>query len=201
MLRVLTLAVILGITAAQIPGVVLAGFDVVAYHDLKPTDDGLLGDEIYFTHYKGWEFWFVNQTNVDRFNANPEKFVPQWGGFCSWGIAYEFPDSPPSPTHGYPWVVNSTIQCLGPPCDPKSGWAILNDKLYCSINRNIMDRFIALESTNHSIEKGDARWTNWFGSTTSPPFNTDCNYPKAWYSQCMYRLKQMGCCALGNCDN
>ena len=33
----------------------------------------------------------------DVFSQNPSKFVPQFGGFCSWGVAAEFCPS-------YPWV-------------------------------------------------------------------------------------------------
>ena len=39
------------------------------------------------------------------FAQNPSKFVPQFGGFCSWGVAAEFCPS-------YPWVRAYSYVCM-----------------------------------------------------------------------------------------
>ena len=46
-----------------------------------------------------WMYVYFIRVNIIIwfFSQNPSKFVPQFGGFCSWGVAAEFCPS-------YPWV-------------------------------------------------------------------------------------------------
>jgi hypothetical protein len=48
---------------------------------------------------------FYPQTNANTFVANPEKYVPAYGGFCAWGIAREGTDGNPSPAAEPNWFV------------------------------------------------------------------------------------------------
>ena len=65
--------------------VMLEGFDPVSYFDESKPAFGQ-GD-IFFKHdevvYK-----FKNNENLKKFQATPEKYIPQYGGFCANGAPY-----------------------------------------------------------------------------------------------------------------
>src|SRR3546814_14313084 len=35
----------------------------------------------------GAKWKFASQANLDRFKENPEKYAPQYGGYCAYGVA------------------------------------------------------------------------------------------------------------------
>ncbi len=77
------------ITAQQIDyntakGFVVEGYDVVSYFTNQAP---LKGDRKYTTTYNGANFKFASQDNLDLFNANPEKYIPQYGGYCAYAVA------------------------------------------------------------------------------------------------------------------
>jgi YHS domain-containing protein len=65
-------------------GVALKGYDPVSYFTEKKAVLGLL--KLRFD-YKGAVFYFSSKENYRAFKANPEKYLPQYGGFCAYGIA------------------------------------------------------------------------------------------------------------------
>eukprot|EP00755_Sulcionema_specki_P014650 Sspe_Gene.9358::Locus_3143_Transcript_5_5_Confidence_0.429_Length_4671::g.9358::m.9358 len=194
---VASLATFLPFSHAQEPGLVLDGYDVVAYFSLSANATGVQGNPHYVEIYEDYVFYFASQENAAAFRANPLKYLPQYGGFCAWGTAYEYPNSPPSPHAGYPWLVNKTVTCLGPPCNPATGWAVHDGKLYCSIGPIYMAKF--LDEAPQSIALADKRWQGWFGGpTNSPPINIDCTH-SLWNKSCQARMLKRGCCQLGDC--
>lgn len=64
-------------------GYVAEGYDVVAYFE-KETQKG---DKRYKTSYDGVDFLFASQEHLDQFKEEPEKFIPQYGGYCAYAIA------------------------------------------------------------------------------------------------------------------
>lgn len=59
------------------------GYDPVAYFTVgKPVkgQDGLA------TEWMGAKWKFSSQANLDLFKANPEKYAPQYGGYCAYGV-------------------------------------------------------------------------------------------------------------------
>ncbi len=64
-------------------GYVVEGYDVVAYFN----NEALKGDKKYTATYDGSDFKFVSQENLDTFKANPEKYLPQYGGYCAYAVA------------------------------------------------------------------------------------------------------------------
>jgi YHS domain-containing protein len=64
-------------------GFVAEGYDVVSYFSNIPKE----GDDNYVARYDGVLFKFSTQKNLDTFNANPKKYVPQYGGYCAYAIA------------------------------------------------------------------------------------------------------------------
>lgn len=59
-------------------------------------------------------FLFLLFLGVERFQANPARYMPGWGGFCAWGVSNES-------------VWNK--ENLGPYSDPNA-WVIEDDVLY-----------------------------------------------------------------------
>ena len=59
------------------------GYDPVSYFTVgKPTkgQDGLA------TEWMGAKWKFSSQANLDLFKSNPEKYAPQYGGYCAYGV-------------------------------------------------------------------------------------------------------------------
>lgn len=95
-------------TAAQ-------GHDVVAYfNDGKPVK----GDEAFATTHQGAEFHFTNAENLAKFEANPEAFAPQYGGYCAWAVS-----------QGYTAKGNA------------KNWKIVDGKLYLNYNSSIQKKW------------------------------------------------------------
>ena len=68
--------------------VMLAGHDVVAYFTLGRHAPGLLRIK---SVYQGVTFRFANEQHKALFDANPSKYLPQYGGYCANGMAYGIP--------------------------------------------------------------------------------------------------------------
>ncbi|MDX1463057.1 MAG: YHS domain-containing (seleno)protein [Marinirhabdus sp.] len=64
-------------------GFAAEGYDVVAYFDGK----ALEGDKEMVTSYQGVNYAFASQKNLKTFQANPSKFIPEYGGYCAYAIA------------------------------------------------------------------------------------------------------------------
>jgi YHS domain-containing protein len=60
------------------------GYDVVAYF----TDgNAVVGNDQYTAEYDGAKYRFASADNRDKFQANPDKYAPQFGGYCAFGTA------------------------------------------------------------------------------------------------------------------
>ncbi len=67
---------------------ILFGHDVVSYF----TDHHhQLGSPAIKSMYKGVTFRFASAEHKRMFDAAPEKYIPQFGGFCANGIVYAIP--------------------------------------------------------------------------------------------------------------
>lgn len=64
-------------------GFVAEGYDVVSYFDNK-AEKGL---KEFATTYDGAKFKFSSEKNLNTFLSHPEKYVPQYGGYCAYAIA------------------------------------------------------------------------------------------------------------------
>ena len=68
----------------EVKGVALGGYDPVAYFEAGKPTPGLMP----LNHeYKGSTFLFSSEANLKKFVAAPEKYAPQYGGFCALGTA------------------------------------------------------------------------------------------------------------------
>jgi len=63
-------------------GVAIKGYDVTEYFNNK----ALKGTEKFSSKYDGTVFHFVSNENKEKFEAAPEQFVPQYGGYCAYAV-------------------------------------------------------------------------------------------------------------------
>jgi hypothetical protein len=74
-------------------GVAISGYDPVAYfREGKPVK----GAAQFAHRHKDATFHFASAANRDSFAASPEKYAPQYGGFCAYGTSrgYKAPIDP-----------------------------------------------------------------------------------------------------------
>ncbi len=65
-------------------GVILDGYDAVAFFtDQKP----IRGDARFQYKYEDAIYYFVSQEHLDLFMASPEKYKPQFGGWCAYAVS------------------------------------------------------------------------------------------------------------------
>lgn len=108
----------------------LSGYDPVAYFTLgKPVK----GDAKIKATYKNSEWRFVSEANKAAFLAAPEKYAPQYGGYCAWAAARGF-TAEGSPNY----------------------WKIVNGKLYLNNNKSIQDKWE--KDIPGFIKKADENW-------------------------------------------
>lgn len=135
---------------------VLAGADVVAYFSLEDGSKPVIARGDIRATYRSYVFFFVSVENRNRFESDPERYLPAWGGFCSYGIAKE-------PV----WKTNN----LGPFADP-SKWKILSDNRLHVFRSDVpMEKFSLAAAEYLAI--GDTNWNAWFDGGVGP-LNTAC---------------------------
>jgi len=117
-------------------GVAIRGYDPVAYF----TDDGpVKGDPSNAHQWMGTSWQFANKTNLKTFVDNPEKYAPQYGGYCAYAAS-----------SGYI-----------APTDPNA-WTIHNGKLYLNYSKSIRKRWS--KDKNGHIKSADKNWPGLKGS-------------------------------------
>ena len=93
----------------------ISGYDAVAYFTAgKPVK----GSKEFSVSYKGAVWYFSTKQNADAFKATPEKYAPQYGGYCAYGLA-----------NGHK-----------APTDPNA-WTILNGKLYLNYDKDVQGKW------------------------------------------------------------
>jgi YHS domain-containing protein len=118
------------VNVAGASGIAVGGYDTVAFFtDGKPT----AGDPSISSTYQGATYLFASRAHKALFDATPEKYVPQFGGFCAYGAA------------------------LGAlfPVDI-STWQIREGKLYLNLNPEILKEFN--KNPNGFIAKAEKNW-------------------------------------------
>jgi YHS domain-containing protein len=61
----------------------IRGYDIVSYFNDKKA---VKGNKKFNTIYKETKWIFSSKANLDLFNEDPEKYLPQYGGFCTYAI-------------------------------------------------------------------------------------------------------------------
>jgi YHS domain-containing protein len=121
-----------GIAAGQSSAVNVAikGYDTVAYFK-----DGkaLKGNESFTVQWHDMTWYFATKENKDLFAAGPEKFAPQYDGYCAWALT-EF---------------RKAIT------DPEV-WKIVDGKLYLNCSKSAYEKWS--KDIPGNIRKADANW-------------------------------------------
>lgn len=112
------------------PGLAIHGFDPVAYFTKGEPKQGLAE---YSLVHGGATYRFADASNMKAFKANPDRFVPAFGGYCAYGVA-----------------VGAKFDG-----DPRF-WKIVDDKLYLNLNRKIQDTW--LKDVPGNIGRAAKKW-------------------------------------------
>jgi YHS domain-containing protein len=111
-------------------GTGVKGYDPVAYFTFgQPTP----GVEQYTYQWKGVTYRFASADNLQLFKADPEKYLPQYGGYCAYAMS-----------------INRIADI-----DP-SRWAIVAGKLY--LNNNYLSYHLWSLNKSGNIAAADRNW-------------------------------------------
>jgi hypothetical protein len=111
-------------------GLALKGYDVVAYF----VEGRAVPGDVSFEHaVDGVRYRFASAANRDRFAREPQRFLPQYGGFCAWAVS-----------RGY------TADT-----DPLA-WRVVDGRLFLNYNRSVQKQWEG--DVNGNVTKGDANW-------------------------------------------
>lgn len=72
-----------GLTMAGAP-LAIHGYDAVAFHT---EGKAVVGSAKFAVVHDGAAYRFVSEANQKRFEQNPEKYAPAFGGYCAYGVA------------------------------------------------------------------------------------------------------------------
>ena len=110
--------------------VAIKGYDPVAYFtDGRPTK----GTHDFAFSWQDAQWRFANARNRDLFAAKPERYAPQFGGFCSMAMS------------------RGEVKVIDP-----EAWAIVDGKLYLSFSKRGIRKFRRNPADN--IKKAEAAW-------------------------------------------
>ena len=107
------------------------GYDLVSYHNAKKP---LRGNGNYLAVHDGVTYLFANADNQNTFEANPEKYVPAYGGYCAFGASV-----------GKKFVGDPEV------------WRIVDGKLYLNLDAGIQVQW--LKDVPGRIKTADAKWS------------------------------------------
>lgn len=110
------------------------GYDVVAYFGLNKGAKAIKGKSDYTYKYRDLTWYFSSQANLNKFKANPEKYLPIYGGYCAYAIAAKGKLVSPDP----------------------NAWDIVDGKLYLNYSSSTLSKW--RKDTAGYISKGNANW-------------------------------------------
>ncbi len=64
-------------------GIAIKGYDPVSYID---KGEAMEGNSKWSFNYKGIVYYFSSERNRDLFKSNPEKYEPEYGGWCAYAM-------------------------------------------------------------------------------------------------------------------
>ncbi len=118
------------INTSRFSDVAIKGYDPVAYF----TDSAAVEGEKSFTHeWQGAEWRFASARHRDLFAADPEKYAPQYGGYCAYAVSK-----------------GSTANI-----DPEV-WKVWEGKLYLNYSKSIGEKWLA-DIPGH-VATADENW-------------------------------------------
>ena len=116
--------------------VAIKGYDTVAYFQ---AGKAIKGSESFSFQWHNLTWYFLTKENRDLFEANPEKFAPQYDGYCAWAM-----------TESRKAVTDPEV------------WKIVNGKLYLNCSMAAYEKWS--RDIPGNIIKADKSWLK-FNST------------------------------------
>ncbi|MEM9899561.1 MAG: YHS domain-containing (seleno)protein [Pseudomonadota bacterium] len=112
--------------------VAVQGHDPVAYFtEGAPVE----GSKDFTTTYNGAEWRFASEENLNTFLADPDKYAPQYGGYCAWAVS-----------QGYTAKGDANY------------WAIVDGKLYLNYNEKVQNDWS--KDIPGFIQAANTNWPN-----------------------------------------
>jgi YHS domain-containing protein len=115
--------------------VAIKGYDTVAYFKASKA---LKGNESFTFPWHGMTWHFSTKENRDLFAAGPEKYAPQYDGFCAWAMT------------------ESRIAITDPEV-----WKIVDGKLYLNCSKEAYEKWS--RDIPGNIKKADTNWLKFSG--------------------------------------
>lgn len=112
-------------------GLALGGYDAVAYFDSGEPTHGL---DTISASYQGARYLFATESHRKTFLGDPEKYVPEFGGFCAVGTSF-----------------GEKVDI-----DPKTG-KVVKGKLY--VNSGSKAQGIFDKDTSGTITRAEGKWS------------------------------------------
>ncbi len=111
-------------------GVAIDGTDAVAYFtESRPVE----GKREHSFEWNGATWRFASAENLEAFRADPERYAPQYGGYCAWAVSQGYTAS----------------------TDPEA-WDIVDGKLYLNYSKSVQSQWKQDKPGN--ITKADTNW-------------------------------------------
>jgi YHS domain-containing protein len=115
-------------------GIAIASYDAVSYFKGNPQK----GNKSFSFEYDHVQWNFINKENLQKFKSNPQKYTPQYGGWCAYAMGID----------------GSKVKI-----DPDT-YKIIEGKLYLFYNFNFTN---TLKSWNKNeseyLKVADSNWT------------------------------------------
>jgi YHS domain-containing protein len=115
--------------------VAIKGYDTVAYFT---TGKALKGNDSFAFRWHNMTWHFSTKINRDLFAASPEKYAPQYDGYCAWAMT----------------------EARKAQTDPEV-WEIVNGKLYLQCSQAAYEKW--RRDVPGNIRKGDTNWLKIIG--------------------------------------
>lgn len=115
-----------------VDGIAIRGADAIAYFTQSAF---VAGASAHALMWKGAEWRFASAQNMTQFEANPDAYAPQYGGYCAYAAS-----------KGY--VATSVPEA----------WTVLEGKLYLNYSLKVRDIWLPDAATN--IALADASWAD-----------------------------------------
>ena len=118
------------VSTSRFGNVAIGGYDAVAYFE----DGRSIEGEKNITHeYLGAIWRFATAAHRDAFAADPERYAPQYGGYCAFAVS-----------KGY--------TAAGDP----DAWTIHEDKLYLNYSKSVREQW--RQDIPGNVAKADVNW-------------------------------------------
>lgn len=108
----------------------IRGYDPVAYFTYGKA---VKGNTQLTCSWSGSNWYFDSQKNLDAFKADPEKYAPQFGGYCAYGVS----ENHKSPT------------------DPQA-FTIVDGKLYLNYSPKVKELW--MKNRDERIKQANSYW-------------------------------------------